>query len=139
VAAIEDDTTATVLSASALCVLEALGARTPGLYRHFKTTNSARAFDSTEHLLLVHSDGSVTHTSKRTLDETPDTGSDGITYTDAERCELAEEAYFAACASSLDASSSSVELDSDAWTCLYVEFPNDWLVNCQDTEVDCGG
>jgi hypothetical protein len=121
-----------------MCVMLGLSERTPGLYLHNVTSNSARGTDSTEHAFLVLDDGTVIHTSKRTAagSQSELQGTAGVTYTDAERCDLVDSGYFDDCRAAAEVSDAPT-FDALGWVCLYNEAPTAWLANCQPTTAAC--
>jgi hypothetical protein len=134
-----DDFYTNIDRAKAGCLMMGLGARTPGIYLHNTTSSSARGQDSTEHAFLVAGDGSVVHTSARTTSggQFDLQGTAGVTYTDAERCELAGSSYFDDCKSAVQASANPAFSDP-GWVCLFKDPVTVWLTNCQPVEPACG-
>jgi hypothetical protein len=138
-AQLTDDTSLLVNAGPSACLLEALRDRTPGIYQHNVASNSARGAESTEHVFLVRSDGTVAHTTK--LTQTGGTfaanGTSGISYTDAEYCELASPTYFADCLASLQ--DDDLAPEALAWACLYVDVDTTWLPHCDAGSPSCDG
>lgn len=136
-AQMDDDQNIAISQAESTCVLSALRDRTPGVFVHAVTSNSARGVESTEHVYLVYGDGTVAHTAKRSQEGGmfSDNGTAGVFYTAAERCELADASYFGECLASLD--SDDLTFESLAWSCLYIEAGTDWLVGCEAAVASC--
>jgi hypothetical protein len=134
-----DDFYTHIDQAKAVCLLTALGDATPGLYLHNVTSNSSRGSDSTEHAFWVTGEGSVVHTTKRTTSggQFALQGTAGITYTDAERCNLAGSDYFESCARAIEAATEEPAFNDPAWMCLFDDPSARWLTSCQPTQPAC--
>lgn len=137
-AQLNDDFYATIDRAKAACLMMGLSARTAGIYLHNTASNSLRGQDATEHAFLVLGDGSVVHTSSRTTSggQFAQQGTEGVTYTDAEKCELAASSYFDGCDSAVRATATFTFSDP-GWTCLFSDPATVWLTNCQPVEPAC--
>ena len=137
-AQMRDDFYTKIHQAISACLMTGLSARTAGVYLHNTSSNSARGHDSTAHALLVFDDGSVVHTSKRTTSggQFDQQGTAGITYTEAERCQLADATYFDECKSAVETSATPA-MDAPGWVCLFTDPATEWLTDCEPVEPTC--
>lgn len=119
------------------CLMAALSASSPGLYLHNTGSLSSAGEDSTEHAFLVGEDGTVVHTSERITAKGQFAlqGTEGTTYEDAERCELAGSSYFDDCAAAIR--DDAPAFTDKAWACLFTDPATVWITNCQPAEPSC--
>jgi len=133
-----DDYYTSVAQPKTMCLMTGLSARTPGLYLYDTASNSSRGMDSTEHAFLVFADGTVVHTSMRTTGggQFERNGTAGVTYTDAERCDLADPSYFDDCKTAVEASATPA-FEDQGWACAFVDPTTVWITHCEPVEPAC--
>jgi hypothetical protein len=130
------------ISPDSVCVLAALRDRKPGRYRLETNATNTATSDGTEHVILVHEGGQVTHAqaSYRSSHSMPQSKVVGAA---AERCELQPASYFEGCLAALSHESADAESPDAGWLCLFGsrgQLPQGpaWFDNCEaDAKVSC--
>lgn len=118
------------------CVMNALGARTPGLYRHVRATSDAAGYSNSTMTVLVREDGSALFTRVDAGSNLQGLVSGG---TPAQRCSLKAPSYYQGCLDAIVSSfmpDAELEVEAQARECTFggstsEDSPMQWVEGCE--------
>lgn len=114
------------------CIMNALAARTPGLYRYENDSTNTFSSTGTDYVLLVTEDGSVLYAAQGTYSSATEP-MQRVTPKPTARCQLKPASYFESCIEAL--ASRNSQPNDPAWACAYGELRSSWLEQCEDASI----